>query len=95
MLGDEHCVAGGDDIAGDAEESGGGIDEAEVEAALGNLMEKSAHASEVRAHAAAGVIISRLAAGHERKCFEPRWHDQLLERESRIGKVVVETGQQS
>jgi len=95
LLGDEHCVAGGDDIAGYAEESGGGIDEAEVEAALGDLMEKCAHASEVGTHAAAGVIISRLAAGHERKCFEPRWHDQLLERQAWIGKVVVEAGQES
>lgn len=96
LLGDEDGVAGSDDIACDAEESGGGVDEAEVEAASGGTAKECADASEVATiSSASGFVVTGLAAGDEGKGFEAGGDDEAVEGDSRVGEEVVESCEQT
>lgn len=96
LLWDEDGIAGGDDIAGDAEEACGGIDEAEVEAAGGGTTEEGADASEVAAvSAAAGFVVAGLAAGDEGEGFEAGGDDEAIEGYAGVCEEVVEAGEQA
>ena len=79
LLGDDECVNGGDDVAGDAEEAGGVIDQADVVAAGGGVSEECADAGEVGAGGAvSGFVIAGLAGGDEGKCLESGGDDEAL-----------------
>lgn len=96
LLGDEDGVGGGDDVVGDAEEAGGGVDEADVEAARGGVAEEGADAGEVRSAAAvSGFVVAGLAGGDEGEGFEPGGDDESFHGDAGVGEVVVEAGEEA
>ena len=96
LLGNHDRIAGGDHIAGDAKQPGGGVNQAEVESAGGNAAEKGPHPGEVGAHAAATrFVVARLAAGHQREGFQPGGHNQAVKRQPGIREVIVKSREQA
>ena len=96
LLGDQDGVARRDDVAGDAEQPGGGVDQAEVEAAGGGAAEEGADTCEVASVAAgAGVVVAGLATGHQGKGFKPGGDDQAVEWDSRVGEKIVKAGEEA
>lgn len=95
LLGDEDGVAGGDGIGGESEEAGGGIDEAEVVAAVVGEAEERADAGEVAAVARGDFVVAGVAGGDEGEGVEAGGDDELVEGDGGVGEEVVESGEEA
>lgn len=96
LLGDEECIDGCDDVIGDAKETCGGIDDADVKAAGCGISKECADACEVCAgRAVSSLVIAGLSGCDEGKCLQACGDDEALERDARIVEKIIEAGQKA
>jgi hypothetical protein len=93
LLRDHDGIAGGDDIPGDAEKSGGGVEQAKFKATAIHAAQKGAHSGEMRPHAAsAGFVIAGLAAGDKREGIKPGGTNETFHGNARIRQIIIKSG---